>query len=140
MADSITTQADMVALEIIDDVEIERLTTDRQRNAVSSTGAPFPWRIHHERAWERTLRELGQDPEPLLETELSDTTELTRAVCYLVACYAYEQGESPTDMARSKHFHALHLREMSEALLTTTFGVRRARVTGYMTIRSSRGG
>lgn len=139
MATSITTQATMTSLEILSDVEIERLTTDRQRNAVSATGAPFPWRIHHERAWARTLRELKDRPEPLEESDLSDVTELNRAVCYLVAAYAYEMAEAPGDMERSKYFHNLHLREMSEVRLTTAAGETRKSSVGYLTIPAKRG-
>jgi hypothetical protein len=117
---SITTQADIVELEILSDVEIERLTTERQRNATTDAGDPFPWRSRHERAWARTLRELELRPTPITEADLGATSELRLAVCYLVAAIAYESGESGADMDRARYYGQLHAREMAEVQLTLT--------------------
>ena len=139
MATSITTQATMVELEILSDVQISNLSTPRMLDSVSDTGTPFPWRALHERAWARVVRELIERADPIEEDDLSTPAELERATCYLVAAYAYEQGESPNDMERSKYFHNLHLREMSEVRLSLAGGTLAANKRGYGSIRMQRG-
>jgi len=130
----------MMELEILSDVEIHNLTTQRMADAVSTTGTPFPWRVQHERAWARVVRELeGREKDPVLEADLTTPSELNRATCYLVAAYAYEQGESPGDMERAKYFHNLHLREMSEVELTVSGGTVTKTSRGYGSISSKRG-
>jgi hypothetical protein len=139
MATSITTQSTMTELEILSDVQISNLSTPRMRDSVSDAGLPFPWRALHERAWARVVRELIERADPIEETSLSTPSELARATCYLVASYAYEQGESPNDMERSKYFHNLHLREMAEVRLTLAGGTLAATKRGYGSIRMQRG-
>jgi hypothetical protein len=140
MAASTTTQATMLSLEILSEAEIERLSTPRQRDATTDAGLPFPWRGLHERAWARVVRELLDRSDPILETSLSTVSELARATCYLVAAYAYETAESPSDMERAAYFHRLHLREMSEVSLTTSLGSIRRSGVGCISFPSRRAG
>lgn len=110
----ITHNADLVDLEVLPDVEIERLTTERMRNA-----SP-PWLPRHERAWTKVLAHLLTRPTPIEESDLGDTSELKLATCYMVAHYAYLAGEHTDDHERARYFYQLAVKELEEVTLTLT--------------------
>jgi hypothetical protein len=116
MATHITHNADMVDLEVLPDVEIERLTTERMRNATP------PWLPRHERAWAKVLSHLLLRPSPIEEADLSTPAELKLATCYMVAHYAYLAGEHTDDHERARYFYTLAIRELEEVQLSLASG------------------
>lgn len=136
-ATSITTNLDLLQLEVMTAAEIERLMTPEARNSITAAGAAFPWRYRHERAWVRILRDLALRPSPISEADITDTDELKLAACYLVAAIAYASGETKQDKEdRTHYFNDLYEREINEVSLTVAGGTLQP--AGYTSIRAYR--
>ena len=116
MATSITTNADLVDLEILTDYDIAQLTTARL-----GVETP-PWATRHERAWTKILELLALRRPPVTEAELSTTTSLKYASCYYVAYLACEMGRSDKHAKMAGEFYAKFRREMNEVVLDATTG------------------
>jgi hypothetical protein len=122
MATSITTNLDLLQLEVMTAAEINRLMTPEAANSVTALGVSFPWRYRHERAWARILRDLSLRPHRVTEADITDTSELKLASCYLVAAIAYASGETKEDQHRTQYFNDFYEREINEVQLTVAGG------------------
>ena len=116
MADRITTNTNLVALEILTDYDVGQLTTSR-------LGHEDPaWSVRHDRAWDRILHELGKRRPPITESDISDTSVLAYASCYYVAHLACQQGRSDRYQKMADDFYAKFKRELAEVQIDITTG------------------
>jgi hypothetical protein len=118
VADSITTNADLVTYEVLPDVEIVRLSTARL-NAEDP-----PWATRHKLAWTKTLDRLGQRDPRIQENDIDDTSVLKYCVCCFVAYLAYRWAPAgEDDMKRAEWWHAQWTRELEEVRISDTIPV-----------------
>lgn len=114
--DYITTNADLIAYEILTDYDIGQLTTTRLGN-----DDPV-WATRHERAWDRILHELSKRRPAVAESDISDTSPLKYASCYYVAHLACNAGRSDRYKEMAADFYAKFKREMGEVQVTMSTG------------------
>ena len=131
MADSITTNANLLDDGIMLAVDIGRLSTERLMNHTTSAGDPFPWKPRHERAWSETLKRLKQREHALEEDDLTDTTELTRTVGFHVAYQAYALSMADDDKKRADDFYAKWRKEAETVGLSVSGGTAEPGRGGY---------
>ena len=106
MADSITTQADVIANVVIPDNELFPLTTERMK--------ADNWATMHKHAWTLVKSYLLARHPPVEEDDLDDVTELAPATCYAVIYLAYDAVEIAGDDGRKRR--AYWFRKLRKAL------------------------
>lgn len=112
----LTTNADLVDLEVLTDHDIEELTTTRMRNEDPD------WATRHKNAWRETIKRLGRRSPPLTEDDLGDPTELTHASCFYVAYIACQKANSDRLRDLSMHYFRRWTNEVEEVDLTPVAG------------------
>ncbi len=99
MADSITTDAELLDTGLITEILKTRLTPSEW---CDETGGAGPWDIWHREAWAEILRNYAARPDPITETDLASTDSLKPIALHYVLYLAYMvAGEM--DMAREFH-------------------------------------
>jgi len=114
MADSITTNADIVAEYPIILAEMSRLETDEMR--------ADEWAALHKAAWRRILRDLYRRADKLEETDLGDTSELKLAAIYYVLHLAYLANELEDEKLEASRWLEKYEKEMAEQALSVGGG------------------
>jgi hypothetical protein len=125
----LTTNADLVDLEILTDYDIQQLTTTRMANENP------PWAARHERAWTETLKRLGQRKDSIAEADLDTPTELAEIVCHYVAYLATRRGKSTRHYEDSKHYFRLWNKGVEEVQPTVDGSERPRGSYQYMRAR-----
>ena len=126
MADTITDNDDLTGFEILPDVELKRLSTDR---LMAETPA---WETRHKLAWSETLDRLKRRNPRILEDDITVSDGLKLAVCYHVAYLAYRWAPGgKDDIDRATMWYAqweqkLEEVDLGDGILTGEFSFRRA--------------
>jgi hypothetical protein len=115
LADRITTDADIVASGYITTNQMARLTPHEWAEEGGTAG---PWTRWHDEAWAEILRQLYSRPDPLEESDLSDSSELQPAAIQYVLYLAYAANN---EMDRAKH-HLAQFNQRMTSIRPTTLG------------------
>jgi hypothetical protein len=105
MADSITTNADLLAAEFILRSEFDRLNTyDRSQDA---------WASVHKRAWTEVKKDL-KIVRQIDETDLTDSSELEDVTLMKVLEIAYRTSDVDGDSMQAKRWERRYTREFKQ--------------------------
>ena len=99
MADSITTDAELLDTGLIFEDLKHRLTPGEWIDKIDAAG---PWVIWHEQAWEEILRNYAARATPLAESDITNTAPLKPIALHYVLYLAYRTAG---EMAEAKEFY-----------------------------------
>jgi len=111
MADSITTQADVLTYTTLTDNEIMRLQNGRMNSD--------NWEAMHIKAWTLVKGMLAMRKPAYEESDLTDSTELKKCTVYAVLYLAYNESKlSDTDKQQARYWYRMLRKEFAEVELT----------------------
>lgn len=125
MADSITTNQDLIDYHVLTKYDIVSLTNDDNRYDT--------WEDEHKQAYSEVLSYLYRTRD-IEESDLSDTSQLKKAVCHWVAYLVLRNSKFSDSKQRGQDNYALATKELSQLKLSTGGGKLPASNT-YITAR-----